>query len=81
MDSPINIGRGKTNEVKIDSLVLSKKQTSIEYNKSSNIWEIKDGSGSKPSLNGTWLLLNSKYELKHDSYIKLRNNTIKIGVE
>lgn len=75
------MGRGKSCKVKIESSVLSKQNSSIEYNENSNNWEIKDGSGLKPSLNGTWLLLNSKFELKEESYVKIRNNIIKIGVE
>jgi pSer/pThr/pTyr-binding forkhead associated (FHA) protein len=80
-DSPIKLGRGKTCQVIIDSNFLSKKHSTVEYNKNSNLWEISDGNNSKRSLNGTWLLLDTKYEIIEDTFLKIGNNVIKIHIE
>lgn len=80
-DSPVILGRGKTSSVKIDSTFLSKKHTTIVYNKHSKFWQISDGNDNKPSLNGTWLLLDTKYELNEESYIKIGTNVIKLSFE
>jgi len=72
------LGRGKSCKIKIDSNFLSKHHTTIEYNNNSKFWEIKDGFESKSSLNGTWLLLDSKFELIDETFIKIGNHTIKL---
>ncbi len=80
-DSPIVLGRGKSIGVRIESTFLSKNHTTIEYNKHLKLWQIRDGSDNKPSLNGTWLLLDAKYELNEESYIKIGINVIKLSFE
>jgi len=75
------MGRGKVSKIVIMSAFLSKQHTSIVFNESAKAWEIKDGVNNNPSLNGTWILLNSNYELKEDTLIKIGNNVIRIGVE
>lgn len=80
-DSSIIIGRGKKSSVKIEASILSKQHCTINYNTDYKTWEIKDGFANKPSLNGTWLLLNSKYKLVEDSFIKIGNNVINITME
>lgn len=77
-DSPIIFGRGKSCKVKIDSNFLSKKHTTVEFNKYSKIWEIRDGYDQNWSLNGTWLWLNTKYEINETIYLKIGTNIIKI---
>lgn len=78
-DSPIVLGRGKSSAVRIESTFLSKKHTTIEYNKNLKLWQIRDGNEDKPSLNGTWLLLDTKYELKEECFIKIGTNVIKLS--
>lgn len=80
-ESPIILGRGKSCRVKIDSNFLSKKHTTVQYNKKTKNWEIQDGYEKHPSLNGTWLWLNTKYELKETTYIKVGNNIIRLYYE
>jgi hypothetical protein len=75
------MGRGKVSKIVIKSSFLSKQHLSIVFNESAKAWEIKDGVNNNPSLNGTWFLLNSNYELKEDTLIKIGNNVIRIGVE
>jgi len=58
--------------------VLSKKHTTLEYNNLENNWVIRDGYERNYSLNGTWLLLSNRYELKEENYLKIGNNIIKI---
>ena len=58
--------------------MLSKKNTTLEYDICSNNWAIRDGYDKNFSLNGTWLLLNARYELKDENYLKIKNNIIKI---
>jgi pSer/pThr/pTyr-binding forkhead associated (FHA) protein len=80
-DSPIILGRGKDCKVRIESTFLSKKHTTIEYNKEVRVWQIRDGDENKPSLNGTWLLLDTKHELKDENFIKIGNNVIRMSFE
>ena len=77
-DSPIIFGRGKSCKVNINSNVLSKKHTTVEYNDLNKNWIIRDGYERNFSLNGTWLCLNARYELRDEDYIKIGNNVVKI---
>ena len=58
--------------------MLSKKHTTLEYDNLQNNWIVRDGFERNFSLNGTWLLLNSRYELKEENFLKIGNNVIKI---
>lgn len=79
IDSPITIGRSKCS-INLNFSFLSKKHCSIKYNKDINHWEIFDGADGKSSTNGTWLMINSKYEIQYESTIvKIGNNIIKIS--
>jgi hypothetical protein len=77
-DSPITIGRYKCT-ITLDYSSLSKKQCSIVYNPEEMCWEIFDGFEEKPSTNGTWLTLNSKYDINDTTFVKIGNNVIKIN--
>jgi hypothetical protein len=82
--SPIKIGRRKnTCHVHIDSSLLSKVHCVLNYNNDSHCWEIYDGDGTghKPSTNGTWLWINSKFEINEEiTFVKMGNNIIKISM-
>lgn len=78
-DSPITIGRLKCS-ISLDFSFLSKRHCVIEYNKNEGVWEICDGYKGKPSTNGTWLLLKSKYEISNTTYFKIGSNIIKVGL-
>jgi len=77
--SPIEIGRSKCT-LQIKNLSLSKKHCCILYNRETNLWEINDGSDGKSSLNGTWLIVNTKYEICEKTYVKVDSNVIKINI-
>jgi hypothetical protein len=78
-DSPVTIGRGDC-KITLNYSSLSKKHCTICYNLYYNTWEIHDGFEDKKSTNGTWLLVNSKYEIKEDTFVKIDNNTFKISL-
>jgi hypothetical protein len=52
----------------------------MEYDDYHNNWIIRDGFDRNFSLNGTWLLLNSRYLLKEENYLKIGNNVVKIDM-
>lgn len=78
-DSPILIGRSKCT-ITLDYSFLSKKHCSIVFNKDENCWEISDGFSNRPSLNGTWLMVNSKYEINDRTFVKIGNNILKVNI-
>jgi len=78
-DSPVTIGRGDC-KIKLNYSSLSKKHCTIYYNIYSNIWEIYDGFENKESTNGTWLLVNSKHEIKEDTLVKIDSRSFKISL-
>jgi predicted component of type VI protein secretion system len=57
---------------------LSKRHCVLEYIE--NNWIIKDGYNGKNSTNGTWLWLNSKYELNEDTLVRVGSNVFKISI-
>jgi hypothetical protein len=77
--SPVTIGRKQTCSIPIESTLLSKIHCSVIFNTTTNCWEIMDGSEGKPSTNGTWIWVNSKYELNEEvTLVKIRSSVIKI---
>jgi len=78
-DSPVTIGRSKCS-ISLDFSFLSKRHCQIVYNKIEGVWEIGDGYNGKSSTNGTWLLLNSKFEISDTTHVKIGSNVIKIGL-
>lgn len=77
-DSPVTIGRGDC-KIKLSLSSLSKKHCTIVFNNIERCWEIEDGYDRRSSTNGTWLLINSKYEIEDETFVKISNNTFKIG--
>ncbi len=77
-DSPITIGRGNC-VIKLKHSFLSKLHCTIVYDNSQKCWEISDGHEGINSTNGTWLMINSKYEIDDECIVKIANNTFKIG--
>lgn len=76
-DSPVLIGRSKCS-ITINSSSLSKRHCCLSFNKEERLWEIIDGYANKPSLNGTWMVLNSKYEINEKTFVKVGDNVLKI---
>jgi len=76
-DTPVTIGRIKCS-VRINSTICSKKQATLEHNEGN--WYIYDGHGTKKSTNGTWLLLDRKFQLETDCYLKLGSNVFSINI-
>ena len=78
-DSPITLGRQNCT-INLNYSFLSKKNCTIQYNVEKNEWEILDGNEGKPSTNGTWLTVKSKYELNYDTEFKIGMNIIRINM-
>ena len=76
-DSPITIGRQNCT-VNLDFSFLSKRNCTIVYNAEKKAWEIYDGNGGRPSTNGTWLTVKSKFEINNDTDFKIGNNIMRI---
>jgi pSer/pThr/pTyr-binding forkhead associated (FHA) protein len=53
-DSPIFIGRHKSCHISLDDKTLSRVHSTIEFNKLTDSWWIRDGLDKKCSTNGTW---------------------------
>ena len=77
-DSPITIGRNKC-KVNLDFSILSKKHCVLKFDKEEKVWIITDGIEGRPSTNGTWLLVTSKFELNDTTFIKIGENIIKVS--
>lgn len=78
-DSPVTLGRSKC-KVNLDFSILSKKHCVIKFDQELKVWEINDGSEGRPSTNGTWLLVTSKFEINDTTFVKIGDNTIKISI-
>lgn len=78
-DSPITIGRNTTNTISLDDSFLSKNQCAFIYDKVYCVWKIIDGTESKRSTHGTWLLIDSKYEITGTTLVKISNSVFKIN--
>ncbi len=79
-DSPVLIGRSKSNTLTISNSSLSKKHCSLIFNKSEKVWEISDGVNGKSSLNGTWLVNTSSYEISALTIFKVGDASIKVNL-
>jgi hypothetical protein len=78
--SPVVIGRTKCS-LNIDHPSLSKKHCTVIYNEQEEMWSIVDGNKEKNSTNGTWIWVNSKFELfEKKTIVKIGNYKIKIDV-
>jgi hypothetical protein len=79
-DSPVTIGRHKCS-VSLDYSVLSKKHCVINFDPEEKSWKIIDGYAGRASTNGTWLLINSKFEIREETtFFKVRDNIFKISL-
>jgi len=78
-DKTIKIGRMADCQIKFDDNNLSRYQCTFKH--FNNAWHIIDGFRSKPSTNGTWLLLGDRIELVHEMVIKIGQTLFKAGVE
>jgi len=76
-DSPITIGR-KGCTINLDSNIYSKVQCTVMFDK--NKWFICDGYGNKKSTNGTWILVDYKCEITHNTSLKIGSNVIGIQI-
>ena len=76
-NSIISVGRSKDCTLKIPSTSLSRKQFLLVF-KNQN-WFIRDGDGSKPSTNGTWLLIKNETELMPEVFIRISEITLKVS--
>lgn len=75
----IVIGRKSTNDIRINSTLLSKEHCSINFK--DDHWEINDGHKGKFSTNGTWIMMKSEFELLGNfTYIKIGGDIIKITI-
>lgn len=78
-DSPVTIGRNNCT-INLNYSFLSKRHCVLSYNEHNKSWEIYDGYKGRPSTNGTWLTVNSKYEINHDIDLKIGNNIVRINM-
>ena len=70
------IGRKQDADIEITDTQVSREQAMIYYE--NNNWYIKDGGKEKPSVSGTWLFLDKKYEIKSDMIFMVGSSTIKL---
>lgn len=77
-DKIITIGRMNCN-VEINHTFLSKKQCTIEYDPFFKFWKLTDGFETKKSTHGTWLLIDSRFELTNSTQIRVGNNVVKLN--
>ena len=70
------IGRKQDADIEITDTQVSREQAMIYYE--NNNWYIKDGGKEKPSVTGTWLFLDKKYEIKSDMIFMVGSSTIKL---
>ena len=73
------MGRSKCS-ISLDYSCLSKKHCSIIFNSEDYIWEINDGFDNRPSTNGLWMALKTKYEINDKTLLKIGSNTLKINM-
>jgi hypothetical protein len=78
-DSPVTIGRQNCT-INLNYSFLSKRHCVITFNSDTKSWDISDGHACRPSTNGTWLTLSSKFEISYDTDLKIGNNVIRINV-
>ena len=71
-----HIGRKQDADIEITDTQVSREQAMIYYE--NNNWYIKDGGKEKPSVSGTWLFLDKKYEIKSDMIFMVGSSTIKL---
>lgn len=80
----LTIGRSDKCNIVINSNLLSQIHCTIRFKEEINKWEIIDGSGKKPSTNGTWFLAQNAIPLcnndpsKEEMYIKIGQDVIKM---
>ena len=74
-DSILSIGRFNLSDIQIEDNLLSKIHCTIHYDFTKNAWILIDGNNGKSSTNGTWLFLNTDYEI-HDGMIFKHKQTI-----
>ena len=70
------IGRKQDADIEITDTQVSREQAMMYYE--NNNWYIKDGGKEKPSVSGTWLFLDKKYEIKSDMIFMVGSSTIKL---
>jgi hypothetical protein len=56
-NTKITIGRSQKCDIVIEDMMLSKMQSSIEYNSKDDCFYLYDGDGEKESTNGTWVFI------------------------
>ena len=71
----VRVGRSKDCEIRLNSNLLSRNQTTFYYDTKDEKWYVRDGY-EKESSNGTWLLLDSEWKLssKKDNLFRLGGN-------
>jgi len=78
-DKVIKIGRMNDCQIKFDDNNLSRYQCTFKY--FNNSWHIIDGFRTKPSTNGTWLLVDNTIEVSHEMIVKIGQTLFRIEVE
>lgn len=63
----------------MDLKSISRLQCTFEYK--GNEWILFDGDGSKPSTNGTWLLIAEEREIRNNMIVRVAETNIKFRTE
>ena len=78
----ISIGRSKECDFSFpENKSFSRIHTSFEYDEENKEWIIYDGSKTKSSTNGTWLLCTHSFPIKNNMLIEIMNYRLKITEE
>lgn len=75
--SNITIGRSSDNDIIIKNSFISKYHIRIIFDNDACKWALIDGCSSKPSSQGSWVILNSKIQIDNNTEIKFNNHVLK----
>lgn len=69
-NTKITIGRSQKCDIVIEDMMLSKMQSSIEYNSKDDCFYLYDGDGEKESTNGTWVFILNPIKITNNFLFK-----------
>ena len=69
-NTKITIGRSQKCDIVIEDMMLSKMQSSIEYNSKDDCFYLYDGDGEKESTNGTWVFILNPIKITNNFMFK-----------
>ena len=69
-NTKITIGRSQKCDIVIEDMMLSKMQSSIEYNSKDDCFYLYDGDGKKESTNGTWVFILNPIKITNNFLFK-----------